>query len=179
MKRSGISQTFRAHLTVALLVGLILGAIVGVFEGVSVLLSQDLMGRYNELVAWSIAFDTSAIVALEIGLAVLNAMIFIVMQFESVSRDLVALLLAESVFAGITAVGLWTQGTADPRLLAASPIRVIGLPALAGIVLGGFVLVPVKLMLDRIPLLRHLRARYWFIAEGLVVIGAVAFSFTH
>ena len=73
MKPNRVDHTWRAHLTVALLVGLILGAIVGVLEGVSVLLSQDLLGRYNELVAWSIAFDTFAIVAVELALAFLNA----------------------------------------------------------------------------------------------------------
>lgn len=179
MKPNRVEHTWRVHLTVALLVGLILGAIVGVFEGVAVLLSQDLMGRYNELVAWSIAFDTFAIVAVELGLAILNAIIFNVMQFEPLSHDLVALVLAESVFVAITAFGLWTQGITDPHLLATSPIRVIGQPALVGIVLGELVLVPVKLTLDRVPLLRRLSARYWLVAEGLVVIGAVAFSFSH
>ena len=178
MKPYRISQTWRLHLTVALLVGLILGAIVGVFEGVSVLLSQGLLGRYDELIAWSIAVNTFAIVAVELGLAVLNAIIFSVMQFESEAHDLVALVLAESVFVAVTAFGLWTRGIADPHLLATSTIRVIGLPALVGIVLGELVLAPVKLTLDRVPLLRRLSARYWIAAEGLVVIVAVAFSFS-
>jgi hypothetical protein len=179
MKPTQGLQAWRIHLTIALLAGLILGACVGVYEGVSVLLSQELLGRYNELVAWSIAFDTSAIVAVEIGLSVLNAIVFTVMAFESVPHHLVALQLGESVFAAITAFGLWTQGTAQPHLLATSPISVIGPPGLVGILLGELVLVIIKSMLDRMPLLRRLTVRYWLVAEGVVVLGAVAFSFTH
>lgn len=179
MKPNPVVQTWRTHLTVALLAGLLLGAFVGLYEGVSVLLSQDLLGRYNELVAWSIAFDTSAIVAAEIGLAVLNAIIFTVLAYESVPHHLVALQVAESVFAATIAFGLWTNGIANIHLLATSPISVIGPPGLVGILLGELVLVIVKSILDWMPRLRRLTARYWLIAEGVIVLGAVAFSFIH
>lgn len=171
-------QSWRAHLTVALLVGLVLGTSVGLLEGISVLVSQELLGRYNELVAWAILFDTSAIIAVEIGLAILNALVFTVMQFEVVSYRLVALQLGESVFAATLAFGLWTQGTANPHLLATSPISVIWQPALAGILLGEIVLAAAKWVVDQMPLIRRLDARYWLVAEAVIVFGAVAFGFS-
>ncbi len=179
MKSNTFAQIWRAHLTVALLVGLVLGTAVGLTEGISVLLSQELLGRYNELVAWSIAFDASAVIAVEIGLAVLNALVFTVMQYEAVPYRLVALQLGESAFASTLAFGLWTNGIANPPLLASHPISIIGQPVIVGILLGELVLVTTKFVIDQLPLLRRLRVRYWLIAEGLIIIGAVAFGFSH
>ena len=179
MRSSRFAQIWRAHLTVAFLAGLILGATVGLAEGITVLVSQGLQGRYNELVAWAILFDTCAVVAVEIGLAVLNAVIFTLKQFEAVPYRLVALQLGESFFAATLAFGLWTQGTANPRLLSTNFVSVIWQPAIAGILLGEIVLVMVNLVVDQLPLIRRLDVRFWLVAEAVIVIGAIAFSFTH
>ncbi len=173
------TRIWRAHLTVAFLAGLILGTAAGLIESISVLVVQGLLGRYNELVAWAILFDTFAIVAVEIGLATLNAVIFTVKQYEAVLYRLVALQLGDSVFAATLVVGLWTQGTANPHLLATSPISVIWQPAITGIVLGEIVQVIAKLVVDQLPLIRRLDARFWLAAEAIIVIGAIAFSFMH
>ncbi len=171
-------QMWRAHLTVAFFVGLALGIAVGLVDGISVLVLQGLLGRYNELVAWAILFDACAIIAVEVGLAVLNAIIFTVLRWETVPYRLVALLLGESVFTATLAFGLWTQGTENLHLLATSPINVILFPAIVGIVLGEIALAVIRLIVDQLPLIRRLNAPYWLAAEAVVVIGAVAFSLT-
>ncbi len=77
------------HFTVALLVGLVLGTGIGIGEGVWVLLSQGVLGRYDELVAWAIVVDAGALIGVEFGLALLGGVILFLVRLVSRLLELV------------------------------------------------------------------------------------------
>ncbi len=82
-------RTWWVHFTVALLVGLVLGTGIGIGEGVWVLLSQGVLGRYDELVAWAIVVDAGALIGVEFGLALLGGLILFLVRHVPSPRKLV------------------------------------------------------------------------------------------
>lgn len=179
MNLKNLIHVWVTHLIVSLWVGIILGTIIGLIEGISVLVSQDLVGRYNELVAWAIVFDASAVVAVELGIGFLSALVFTAERRALSPYRLVALQIGESAFAFALAMGIWAEGTADPTLPVSNPLGLIGLPFVASAAAGACALVVSRWMLEQMPLFRRLRPRYWLVAEAAVLVGAIAFSFSH
>jgi hypothetical protein len=171
-----VLQIVRVHIVVAFLVGLIVGTLIGLGEGVNALLSQGVLGRYDELVAWAIAVDASALIAVEFGLAVISGVIFLVRRREPVPRWLVALQLGETVFILTFALILWSQGTVDPYSISDNPLGVLLPAALAGLGLGELTLIGSMWLMVHAPFLARLRARYWLLAETAVVLLAVVFA---
>jgi len=172
-------QVWVTHFVVALWVGIILGTIVGLVEGISVLVSQDLVGRYNELVAWAIVFDASAVIALEFGIGFLSALVFTVERRAVSPYRLVSLQIGESAYAFALAAGIWSRGTADPALVTSNLPGLMGVPFVTSAILGACALLVTRWVVGRLPLFRRLSPRYWLIAEAAVLVGVVAFSFTH
>lgn len=179
MNSRNLLRLWSTHLAVAFWVGIVLGTIVGLYEGASVLLTEDLVGRYNELVAWAIAFDASAVVAVEFFFAFLSALIFTAERRPVIPFRLVALQIGESVFGLVFAVGAWNNGMADPLSPVTNPAGLIGLPLLVGALAGAVALLLSRWTLERIPLIRRLSPRYWLVAEAAVVVGAILFGFSH
>ncbi len=178
MNLKSLVNLWYTHFLAAFWVGIVLGTIVGLAEGVSVLLSQDLVGRYNELVAWAIVFDASAVVAVEFFFGFLSVLVFTVERRVVSPYRLVALQIGESVFAGAFALGLWVQGTTDPGLFVSNLAGLIRLPLIAAALLGAVALLVSRWVIERIPPIRRLSPRYWMVAEAAVLVGAIAFSFS-
>ena len=172
-------EIWRVHFIVALLVGLVVGTCIGVGEGVAVLQTQGLFGRYNELVAWAIAFDAPATIAVEFGLAIISGLIFSFIRLVPGRRQLVAMQLGETVFVIALATGLWSFYTAKSSLFPGNPVEALLLAGLAGIMLGGLVLAISMWVTDHAPFVRLLRVRYWLLLELVVVASAIAFGFSH
>jgi hypothetical protein len=171
-------QIWRAHLIVALLVGLVVGTCIGVGEGIAVLQIQGLFGRYNELVAWAIAFDAPAAIAVELGLGFVSGLIFSLMRIVPGRRQLVSLQLGETAFVIALAVGVWSGGTADPAVLASNPLGVLLPAGVVGLLLGGLVLSISMWLTVHAPLIRKLHARSWLLFEAVVVVIAIVFGFS-
>jgi hypothetical protein len=179
MRLDNLAHIVRVHFIVALLVGLVVGTFIGLGEGVTVLLSEGVLGRYNELVAWAIVVDASAMIAVEFGLAIISGLIFFLTRRVPILRRLVALQLGETVFVMAFALGLWSQGTAAPAAWVTNPVGVILPPALVGLLLGEFALATSMWIMEHAPLVRRLHARDWLILEAAVVMVAIAFGFIH
>lgn len=172
-------QIWQAHLIVALMVGLVVGTAVGAGEGIMVLQTQGLFGRYNELIAWAIAFDAPAVIAAELVLALISGLLFSIIRVVPLKRHLVGLQLGETVLAMSLAYSVWSQGNTDPSIFARNMIGGLLWPAAIGLFAGELVLVASIWISDRAPFVRNLRARYWLLFEAAVVVIAVAFGFSH
>ncbi len=179
MRLDNLVRIARAHFIVALLVGLVVGTFIGLAEGLWVLLSQGVLGRYNELVAWAILIDASAMIAVEFGLALISGLICFMLRLTPLPRRLVALQLGETAFTMVFGPGIWSQGTVAPASFVTNPVGVILPPALAGLLLGELVLAISLWITERASFVHRLRARYWLAFEAGVVIAAIAFGFSH
>jgi hypothetical protein len=171
-------QIWRSHLVVALLVGLVVGTGIGIGEGISVLQSEGLFGRYNELVAWAIVFDAPATIALEIGLAIISASLFTLIRRVPSRPGLVALQLGETAFAGALVVGVWLESTSSRSWFAGGWLRVLLPPSIAGVLLGVSVLTLTMWIVEHAHFLHRLQLRYWLVLEAVAVVAAVAFGFS-
>lgn len=174
-----LAQIWRAHIVVAVLVGLVVGTGIGVGEGIAVLQSQELFGRYNELVAWAIAFDASAMIALEVAIAIVGGIMFSFARVVPIWRHLVALQLGETAFAAVLGIGIWQQGNQNPAIFAGDPIGALLPLGLEGLIIGAAVLALSFWLAEHAPFVRKLRIRYWLVFEAVVVVSAVAFGFSH
>ncbi len=173
-----LKRIWQAHFTVALLVGLVLGTCIGLAEGISTILSQGVLGRYNELVAWAILIDASAMVAVEFGLALVSGLVFCLARRVPLPRHLVPLQLGETVFILLLAQGLWSQGTLNPAPFFRNPLGVVLPPALVGLVLGEGLLALSWWTVEHARFLQRLRVRYWLVLESVVALIVIAFSFS-
>ncbi|MGB8645269.1 MAG: hypothetical protein WCF84_08525 [Anaerolineae bacterium] len=172
-------QIVRGHFLVAFMVGLVVGTLIGAGEGLGVLFTQEVFGRYNELVAWAIVIDAGALIAVECALAVIGGLICLARRLVAPLRHLVALQLGETAFITVFGVGLWSQGIANPALLGSNPLGALWRSALVGLVLGEATLALVMWLTDYSAFVRGLRARYWLALEAVVLIIAIAFGFTY
>jgi hypothetical protein len=177
-QNGGLLQIWRSHLIVALLVGLVVGTGLGVAEGLSVLHVEGLFGRYNELVAWAIVFDAPATIVVELALAVISAAMFSLMRLVPMRRHLVALQLGETAFAGMLIAGIWLEVTVSPAWSEGSWLVILLPSAIAGILLGGFVLGITMWIIERASFVQRLQARYWVALEAVVLLAAIAFGFS-
>jgi hypothetical protein len=171
-------QIWRAHLIVALMVGLVIGTFIGVIEGIAVLQTQGLFGRYNELVAWAIAFDAPATIGVELALGVVSGLIFSFMRVVPGRRQLVSLQLGETAFVLPVAVRVWSAGTADPANFAGNSLGVLLPVGVVGLLLGGLVLAISMWITDHASLIRRLNPRSWLVFEVVVVVVAIIFGFS-
>lgn len=171
-------KIWRIHLVVALLVGLAIGTLIGLGEGIWVLQSESLFGRYNELVAWAIAFDVPAMVAVELGLALISGLFFSIMERVPSIRGLVSLQLGETAFALALGWGVWLEGTGNPSVFGgASLLRLVPFAAFA-LALGQLVLAVAMMLPDRMPIVERFRVRYLLVLEAVVIVIAIAFGFS-
>lgn len=169
---------WKTQLGVAITVGLLVGTLIGVGEGIAVLVTQGLVGRYNELIAWAIAFDAPATVIVELGLAIISGVILSVARFVPVRRNLTAMQLGETAFVGTVAVGIWSTGMGSPALISTNWLAVLLAPAVAGILLGGLVLALIVWLCEHTPVIRRMKIGYWIVLEAGVVMAAVAYGFS-
>ncbi len=178
MRLETLKQIWQTHFSVALLVGLIVGTGLGLLEGIYVLLSQGVLGRYNELVAWAILIDASVMVSVEWGLALVSGLVFCWARRVPIPRHLVSLQLGETAFILWLAQGLWSQGTLNPSPFFRDPLGVVLPPALVGLVLGEAILALSWWIIGHALFLQRLRARYWLVLESVVALIVIAFSFS-
>ncbi len=172
-------RIWRSHLVVAFLVGLVVGTLIGCAEGLYALWGQEVFGRYNELVAWAMFIDASALIAAQFALALLGGLFLFLGRLTPTPRGLVPLQLGETVFTLVFAYRIWTVGIANPALWFTNVLGLVLPPALIGLALGEFALVGTLWLMEHVPFMLRLRARYWLIAEAIVAVLAVAFAFTH
>ncbi len=166
-------QIAKTHFVVALMVGLVVGTLIGLCESLYALISLELVGRYNELVAWAIVIDASALIAAEFGFALLSGLIFLFRRRVPLPRQLVSLQLGETVFALVFAQSLWSQGFADASVFTRNLPGVILPPAALGLVLGECILAASMWITDHAPFTRRLRARYWLLLEAATIVVAI------
>ncbi len=157
------------------MVGLIVGTLIGIAEGIRVLLDQNLMGQYNDLVAWAILADAATLIAAELVLAVFNGLVLGILRQSPPLSALVPLQLAETGYLLVLTQGLWATGSANPHLLASNPLTVLAFPAIAGLALGLTVLV-IAFKSIHLSIFQHFHPRYWLAAELIVIIAAIAFG---
>jgi hypothetical protein len=178
MRQHKLVQIWRELAVTALLVGLVLGTCIGVAEGAYVLLSENVVGRYNELVGWAIVVDASAMVGVELVLALLNGPILYLRHIAPVPRKLVSLFLGESAFLMILASGMWSRGIADPMVFARDPLGAVLQSAVVGLILGAVVLAASMWITERALFFRRARVRYWLAFEAVVIVVAILFGFS-
>lgn len=171
-------KIWRIHFVVALLVGLVVGTLIGIGEGIWVLQSQGLFGRYNELVAWAIAFDAPAMVGVELGLAVLSAIFFSFMEKVPSIRGLVSLQLGETAYVLVLGWGIWLEGSVNPAVFVGTSLLILLPFAAFALALGQFVLAVAIMLLERAPILQSFRIRYLLALEAIVIAIAIAFGFS-
>lgn len=160
---------------VALLVGLIVGTLIGIVEGLHVLLDKNLMGQYNDLIAWAILIDSSILIAAELVLAVFNGLAFGLLRQSPPRSALVPLQLAETGYLLVLTESLWTSGSANPHTLATNPLALLAMPALVGLALG-FAVLAIAFKSIHLSIVQHFRPGYWLAAEFIVIIAAIAFG---
>ncbi len=179
LNRGSLFKFYRDLIVAALMTGLVIGTLIGLAEGASVLINEGLLGRYNELLSWAIAFDAPTLIAIEIGLAVLSSLFLLAQSNFPPARALIPLLSGETVFVAVLALGIWTLGSSHFSLLARAPFVVIIVSALVGLALALLTLAVLFELLEHVQFFRRLRARYWLTAEAAVLIAVVAFGMTH
>ncbi len=167
----------RVQFVVALMVGLVLGTVIGIGEGVWVLYSQEVFGRYNELLAWAILIDAGGMIALELALGLIACIFLSLFRLLPSPRQLVPLQLGATAFALALGWGLWWRGLADPSAFFTNASAVIVVPAILGFALGEAVLAGSMWVTARVPFVYRIKGRYWLFFEGAVMVAAVALTF--
>ena len=169
-------QILRSHLAIALLVGLGLGVLVGWIEGIGVLETQHLFGRYDELVPWAIVFDAGALIAFGIAIAVASEVIFLVMRQRPVTEDLVSFQIGVSVSAVVMAWSVAAQNILDPQTYLANAIRILTPSVIAGVLAGGIAFAGARRVAAQRAWAQRLKARTWLVGDIVVLVAAVGFS---
>lgn len=162
----------------AVLVGLVIGTVIGAAEGIWVLQSQGLFGRYNELIAWAIVFDAPAMIGLEVGLAIISGVFFSFMEKAPTLRGLVSLQLGETAFVSVLGYSVWLRGTANPADLVGASLLPLLPVAIWSLLFGELVLGVALWVFERAPVLRRFQIRHLLAVEVVVILVAIAFGFS-
>jgi arylsulfatase A-like enzyme len=168
-------QIWRLHLIIALLVGLGLGVLVGWAEGIGVLESQHLFGRYDELVPWAIVFDAGALIVLGLSLACVSEFLFLITHQEPALEELFSFQLGTAVSAVVMG---WIVASLniDAQGYLANAARIL-LPTLAaGLLAGGIGYALARRITARRALARALNPRTWLAGEVIILVAAVGWS---
>ncbi len=169
-------QIWRTHLTIAILVGLGLGVLVGWIEGIGVLETQHLFGRYDELVPWAIAFDTCALIALGIALSIASEIIFFVTRQRPAMEDLVSFQLGVSVTAVVMVWSVSAQNIPDAQTYLANALRTLGPSIIAGVLAAGVAFGVARRIVARRVWAQRLKVRTWLVGDIVILVAAVGFS---
>lgn len=168
-------QIWRSHLIIALVVGLGLGMLVGWAEGIGVLESQHLFGRYDELVPWAIAFDAGALIVFGLVLACVSEFIFLITRQDLSPDEMASFQLGTAVSAVVMVCIVSSLNIAAKAYLANAP-RILLPTIIAGLLAGGIAYTLARRIAARHVLSRVLNPRTWLVGEIVVLVTMVGFS---
>jgi len=169
------SRTWRSHLSIAVLVGLGLGTFIGWAEGIAVLGSQHLFGRYDKLVPWAIAFDASALIVFGLALTCISELILLITRQKPSPAEMISLQLGTTVS---TVVMVWIVAwlNVDAKMHLTDALRIL-LPAIiAGLLVGGIAYAVARRVEARHVLSDVFKPQTWLVGEIVVLIVAVGFG---
>jgi arylsulfatase A-like enzyme len=174
---------WRTHLGIVVLVGVGSAALAGWTEGLWVLSSEQLFGRYNELVAWAIAFDAGALIGFGLVVALVSEWLSRRMRRSLTSRALVSMHLGAAAFLLALGWGVWSQGlvaTAQTTANFSGWIRqlpsLLAPAALVALLVGDGAWLSVTWLTTHRRFTRRLSARVWLVGEGILLLAALAFG---